>query len=80
MGYDLSGKQVKDHADIEIMTIDLKAGDVTDPDTVRFIYLEMTLQEVLLFQKAFSLMMILLGMDGNTLQTHLPHQFGHVPE
>jgi len=50
VGHDLSGKQVKDRADIEVVAIYFETGDVADPDAVRCVCFELSLQEVLLFQ------------------------------
>lgn len=72
------GKQVEDQADIEILAIDFKAGDVADPDAVRLIRFELPLQEILLFQQSLTLLVIPLGIDGDALQAHLPHQLGHI--
>ena len=49
MRHNLSGKEVKDHTDINVFAIDFETGHITDPNAIGRICLKLSLKDILLF-------------------------------
>lgn len=67
VGNYLSRKQVKDHANIKILIIYLKAGHIADPNPVRLTCMELPLKNILSLVQPFPPPVISLGRNRNAL-------------
>ena len=61
------GKEIQYDADVYVFLIDLEAGDIANPDTVRLGYMKLSLQDVLLFLHPDALLIIPFRVGGDTL-------------
>lgn len=58
--------------------IDIKTGHIAGPDSIGFVHLELSLENILLFCQALLFLIVPFGILSNTLQTHFTHQFPNI--
>ena len=78
-----AGEEIEDNAEVEPVVVDLKVGDVADPDLVGAVCGEMLLQQVLLFV-LLTLLVLLLCLWTDAVQIQFLHDchdaFGADPD
>ena len=60
------------------MTSQFQTGDITDPDPIKLVHMELLLEYIFLslFPVEFPIVLLCCGAD--TGQAHFPHQFGYI--
>ena len=69
---DSAGEEIEDNAEIEPVVVDLKVGDVTDPDLIGMVCGKLSFQQVLLFV-LLTLLVLLFCVRTDALQTKFLH-------